>query len=218
MQILRLEADEGRPLTVLCLGAHADDLEIGCGATILQLLAARRSAVVTWVICSGGETRLREARSAAARFLAGAAEAKTVLLEARDGYFPWDGGALKQSIESLKGVAPDVIFTHRLEDRHQDHRVVAELTWNTFRDHLILEYEIPKFEGDLGHPNCFVPITRQQLDAKCEHLMAAYRSQRDKPWFTAETFRGLARLRGVECRSPTGYAEAFHARKMTLDV
>jgi len=211
-----LATGSGKPLTILCLGAHADDLEIGCGATMLRLLEARPSATVCWVVCSGDTGRTREARDGAARFLAAAPAPEVITLGARDGFFPWDGGALKEAIESLKRVAPDLIFTHRLEDRHQDHRTVAELTWNAFRDHTILEYEIPKFEGDLANPNCFVPITNAQLDAKCAHLAGAYPSQRDKPWFTDETFRALARLRGVECRSPTGYAEGFHNRKLVL--
>jgi LmbE family N-acetylglucosaminyl deacetylase len=213
---LTLAARPGAPLTLLCLGAHADDLEIGCGGTILLLLRQGRVAV-HWVVCSADARREREARRAAARLLRGAA-ARTVRIERfRDGYFPAQRAAVKDMFEVLKrAVRPDLILTHAREDAHQDHRVVAELTWNTFRDHTILEYEVPQYDGDLGRPNVFVPLPRSIRRRKLELLRTAFPSQRRKQWYSAATFDGLMRLRGVECAAPDGYAEAFHGRKVVL--
>ena len=205
----------GAPLVVLCVGAHADDIEIGCGGTILRLLAERRRVTVHWVVLSGDVTREREARRSAAKFLRGAA-AQTVRVERfRDGFLPYEGAAVKDVFESLKPLAPDLIFTHCRDDRHQDHRLVWELTWNTFRDHSILEYEVPKYDGDLGQPNLFVPLPDGVRRRKVRLLMAGFPSQRRKRWFTASTFDALMRLRGVE--SARGYAEAFYARKLVAD-
>ena len=205
-------------LTVLCLGAHADDIEIGCGGTILALLAARRNVDCLWVVWSGaGTPREREARKSARLFLTKARRQRVVVHDFRDGFFPYVGAAIKDAFETLKGaVSPDVVFTHTGDDRHQDHRVVSDLTWNTFRSHLILEYEVPKYDGDLGRPNCFVPLTAAVAGAKTRHLLSAFKSQRRKRWFTADTFRGLLRLRGVESGAPEGLAEAFYARKALL--
>lgn len=205
-------------LHVLCLGAHADDIEIGCGGTILSLLAARRNVVCHWVVFSGADgPREREARRSARRFLAGTARREVVVHSFRDGFFPYVGGEIKDVFEALaRAVSPDLILTHARDDRHQDHRVVSDLTWNTFRSHLILEYEVPKYDGDLGLPNVFVPLTTAAARAKVRYLLSAFRSQRGKRWFTADTFRGMLRLRGIESGAPEGLAEAFHARKVLL--
>jgi len=208
----------GQPLTILCLGAHADDIEIGCGGTILRLLAERPRTSVHWVVMSAPGARAREARRSAARVLR-AATTRDIRVEAfRDGFLPYDGAGVKETFEALKSrVSPDLIFTHRIDDAHQDHRLVSELTWNTFRDHWILEYEIPKYDGDLGHPNVFVPLPAAVRRKKVRLLLSAFPSQRSKRWFTETTFDGLMRIRGIECAAPDGYAEAFHGRKITFD-
>lgn len=208
-------AKAGEPLSVLCLGAHSDDIEIGAGATILSWMAAGALLNVYWCVLSAQAARADEAAASAEAFLA-RAEGKTVeLCEFRDGYFPYDGAALKDWFEGLKErVNPDVVLTHQRDDAHQDHREISSLTWNSFRDHLILEYEIPKWDGDIGQPNFYVPLGDDVLARKIELLEAHFGSQRSKDWFSAETFRGLARLRGMEARAPSGYAEAFFARKL----
>jgi LmbE family N-acetylglucosaminyl deacetylase len=207
----------GRPLRLLCLGAHCDDLEIGCGGTLLRLLEERPGTSLRWVVLSSTPEREREARASAAAFLACAGHVELSVLRFRESYLPYDGAAVKDAFESLKsGPAPDLVFSHRLEDRHQDHRLVAELTWNTFRDHCVLEYEVPKFEGDLGQPNLYVPLSDGLARRKSALLVEHYVSQASKPWFRAGTFEGLMRLRAVECRAPEGWAEAFHARKVVV--
>ena len=203
-----------KPLNILCLGAHSDDLEIGCGGTLLRLLA-EQEAVVRWVVfgCSG--RRSEEARKSAESMLDAAREKQVKLHEFRDGFFPYLGGEVKEAFEELKGqVSPDLIFTHTRKDLHQDHRLLNELTWNTFRNHLIFEYEIPKYDGDLGSPNLFVPLDDAVVEKKLRHLMQHFASQRDKRWFDEETFRGLLRVRGVEAGER--YAEAFYCRKIVL--
>lgn len=205
------------PLSVLCLGAHADDIEIGCGGTLLRLLAERPGTRVHWVVLSATPEREREARACAADFLAGAGETQVVVKSFRESYFPHVGAELKDFFEELKlAVRPDLIFCHRREDMHQDHRVTAELTWNTYRNHLIFEYEIPKYEGDLGHPNLFVPLSEAESERKIELLLRHFVSQRTRAWFRPDTFRGLMSLRGVECNAPRGRAEAFHVRKAVI--
>jgi LmbE family N-acetylglucosaminyl deacetylase len=204
------------PLTILCLGAHADDIEIGCGGTLLRLLGERRRVTVHWVVLSGDKRRAAEARRSARQFLRGASAAHVRLERFRDGYFPHEGAAVKDVFEQLKPIDPDLVFTHRGDDAHQDHRVVSELTWNTFRAHCILEYEIPKYDGDLGHPNVFVPLPDRVRRRKVRLLASAFPSQRRKPWFTPATFEGLMRLRGIECAAAEGYAEGFHGRKLIL--
>ena len=203
--------------TLLCLGAHADDIEIGCGGTLLTWLAARAGLTVHWVVFSGaGTPREAEAQASARRFLTGAGRSDVTVHRFRDGFFPYDA-ALKDAFEALKAqVRPDLVFTHARDDRHQDHRAVSDLTWNTFRSHTILEYEVPKYDGDLGSPNAFVALAPETLRAKIAHLLEAFPSQRGKPWFTEETFRALPRLRGVECGAASGVAEAFSARKLLL--
>jgi LmbE family N-acetylglucosaminyl deacetylase len=210
-----LELQIGALRSVLCLGAHGDDIEIGAGATILKLVAARPALRVHWVVFSSTEERAAEARASAGDFLKGAASADVQVKTFSDGFFPAEGQAIKQYFEELKArVTPDLVLTHYRDDRHQDHRTISDLTWNTFRDHLVLEYEIPKYDGDLGQPNCFVPVDDEQRVFKVDAILRRYASQRPKEWFTAETFNALMRIRGVECRSRTGYAEAFHARKL----
>ena len=210
-------AARGRRLTVLCLGAHADDIEIGCGGTLLEILAAHRRVELQWVVFAAEGERAREARRSASRLLRSAARAHVQIESFRDGFLPFDGMRVKEVFEALKaGPPPDLIFTHYRDDRHQDHRLVSDLTWNTFRDHMVLEYEVPKYDGDLGQPNVFVPLGERARRAKLRLLMSAFPSQAGKRWFTATTFDGLMRLRGVECASASGYAEAFHGRKLSL--
>jgi LmbE family N-acetylglucosaminyl deacetylase len=202
--------------TVLCVGAHPDDVEIGAGGTLLTLLEANPRLAVTWIVLSGSERRAQEARCAA-EMIMGPGRPVIKVFGHRESYFPYEGGAVKATFDDLgRRAAPDLVLTHHRGDLHQDHRVVSELTWNTFRDNLILEYEIPKFDGDLGTPNLFVPIERSVCDRKVDLLMRAFVSQRTKPWFTEETFRATLRLRGIESRSPSGYAEGFHVRKLVL--
>lgn len=204
--------------TVLCLGAHADDIEIGAGGTILKLLNSADGVDVHWVVLSANERREAEARASADAFLKDAGGASVSFGGFRERYFPYTGGEIKEYFDRLgAAVQPDLIFTHARDDKHQDHRLVSELTWNTWRDRLILEYEIPKYDGDLGTPNVFVSLDEDVRDRKIESLMEAFASQADKHWFSAETFTGLMRLRGIESRSPTGYAEAFYVRKLLLE-
>ncbi len=204
-------------LSLLVIGAHSDDIEIGCGATIATLIAQGRVGTVCWVVLAGSARRAGEARDSAEALLGTVEDRRVILREFRDGYFPYEGGGIKDFFEQLKAEhAPDVIFTHQRADLHQDHRVTSELTWNTFRDHLILEYEIPKYDGDMGAPNLYVPIDEPLVRAKVEHLKRHFGTQLDRHWFTGDLFSGLLRLRGVECNSPTSYAEAFYCRKATL--
>jgi LmbE family N-acetylglucosaminyl deacetylase len=208
---------DGAPPRLLAIGAHADDIEIGCGATILRLIAEHPGLSVDWLVLSGHGDRAGEAADSAAAFLAGAGATRVMVEGFRDGFFPYDGGAVKERFERLKAeVAPDLVLTHRLEDRHQDHRLVAELTWNTFRDHLILEYEIPKYEGDLGRPNLYVPVGQEHGERKVELLRKCFPSQAGRSWFSDDTFWATLRLRGIECNAPGRYAEAFQARKLVL--
>ena len=205
-------------LSVLVLGAHCDDIEIGCGATLARLSSSRPSLRVLWVTFSADVEREAETRNAAKRILQ-ATQDNTIRVERfRESYFPECFGALKDCFETLKAFKPSLVFTHARNDLHQDHRVINELTWNAFRDHRILEYEIPKFDGDLGVPNVYVPLTRSELDAKCAMLSDSFPSQHLRRWFTRETFEALARLRGIECNAPAGYAEAFYGRKLILGV
>jgi LmbE family N-acetylglucosaminyl deacetylase len=216
MKALQL-ANSSNRLAVLCLGAHSDDIEIGVGATLLSMIERGAQLDVHWYVLSGAGERACEAHASAADFLSKAASAKVEVMAFQDGFFPEQGEAIKSWFEMLKArVDPDLIFTHYRDDAHQDHRHVCRLTWNTFRDHSILEYEIPKWDGDIGQPNLYVPVSADALRRKVDLLAAHFGSQRSKQWFDAETFLGLARLRGMECRAPERYAEAFFARKLTL--
>jgi LmbE family N-acetylglucosaminyl deacetylase len=204
-------------LRLLCIGAHSDDLEIGCGATVLIWLASMPAVEVTWVVLGAEGIRAAEAHRSARALLARAAARKVIVTDFRDCFMQSQYKDVKTHFENLKrGVDPDVILTHRLEDRHQDHRLAAELTWNTWRNHVVLEYEIPKYEGDLVTPNVYVPISKSLARRKMVHLNRCFSSQRSKDWFTTDTFLGLMRLRGLESRSKSGFAEAFHARKLVF--
>jgi LmbE family N-acetylglucosaminyl deacetylase len=207
----------GNRLSVLCLGAHSDDIEIGLGGTLLGLMARGVQLDVHWCVLSAVGDREAEARNSANDFLAGAKSQTIETLPFRDGFFPEQGEAIKSWFEDLKSrVSPDLIFTHRRDDAHQDHREVCRLTWNTFRDHMILEYEIPKWDGDLGQPNLYVSVPAAILQRKIELLDRHFATQRSKQWFDADTFQGLARLRGMESRAPERFAEAFFARKISM--
>jgi LmbE family N-acetylglucosaminyl deacetylase len=216
--VLKFELGGARKrLRLLCLGAHSDDLEIGCGGTVLEWLDTMDEIEITWVVFSASGKRATEATSSATALLSKSKQTNLVLRDLRDGYFPVQLEKAKDQFEELKASEnPDVIFTHRLEDRHQDHRLIAELTWQTFRDHLILEYEIPKYEGDLGQPNMFVALSNSAGERKVAHLLRHFGTQRAKSWFRSETFLGLMQVRGIECRAPSGMAEGFHVRKATL--
>jgi LmbE family N-acetylglucosaminyl deacetylase len=216
MLALKLLPDGATPLKILCLGSHSDDIEIGCGGTILRLLSCHQNLEVAWVVFSSSKEREREARSSAELFLGQAKQKEIIVTDFRDGFFPFEGTKIKDFFEGLKRVSPDLILTHNRKDAHQDHRLIAELTWNTFRNHLILEYEIPKYDGDLGQPSVFVPIEAEVCQKKVRYLMDAFESQRSKHWFQKETFLSLMRLRGMECNASSGYAEAFYCRKLVL--
>ena len=205
------------PVRILCLGAHSDDIEIGCGGTLLRLLADRPGSSVHWVVLSATPEREREGRASAAEFLSAAGHSSVSVKSFRESYFPYIAPEIKDYFEELKrSIDPDLIFCHRRDDLHQDHRLVAELTRNTFRNHLVLEYEIPKYEGDLGRPNLFVPLTREQADRKVELLLKHFASQAGRRWFRADTFHGLMSVRGVECNAEHSRAEAFHAHKIVV--
>lgn len=211
----------GEPRTparrILCLGAHCDDIEIGCGGTILRLLEEDPSREIYWVVFSSNQVRKREALKSAGLFLAHAKSRKVKVLRFRDGFFPTLHQRIKTEFERLKKeFDPDLILTHYRQDLHQDHRVLCELTWNTFRNHLILEYEIPKYDGDLGAPNFFVSLSRAACEKKAKYICDSFVSQRAKQWFEADTFLALQRLRGVEANAREKYAEAFYCRKFVL--
>jgi LmbE family N-acetylglucosaminyl deacetylase len=202
--------------TVLCLGAHCDDIEIGCGGALIELARRHPGLRFVWTVFSGEPAREKETRAAAAALLP-SANVSVEVLGFRESYFPYVGADVKDAFESLRSrVTPDLILTHFLGDRHQDHRVVAELTWNTFRSHAILEYEIPKYEGDLAQPQVYWPLSAESVALKVQTLMSCFPSQSGRQWFDAELFRGHLRLRGIECNSPSRYAEAFHGRKILL--
>jgi LmbE family N-acetylglucosaminyl deacetylase len=202
---------------ILCLGSHCDDIEIGCGGTILRLLRENPGIEIYWKVFSSTPVRKREALHAASLFLAPAKKRKVVIRNYRDGFFPSLHTQIKGEFEKLKkDFVPDLILTHYRHDLHQDHRVICELTWNTFRNHLILEYEIPKYDGDLGSPNVFFPLERTVCERKIQHILRSFKTQHGKQWFTRETFLALMRLRGVECAAPGGAAEAFYGRKLVF--
>ena len=214
---LGLPEDPNTPLKILCLGAHSDDIEIGCGGTMLRLLSHYSNLEVYWVVFSSGRMREREARTSAALFLKQARTQKVVVKNFRDGFFPYEGAQIKEFFEEIKKeVSPDLIFTHYRTDRHQDHRTISDLTWNSWRQHLILEYEIPKYDGDLGSPNCFVPLTQEICSQKIRYICEVFQTQSNKSWLTEDTFQALLRLRGVECAAREKFAEAFYCRKLIL--
>jgi LmbE family N-acetylglucosaminyl deacetylase len=214
LNLLVPQRADGR-LQVLCLGSHSDDLEIGCGGTLLKLIASNPDVRVHWAVLSAVADRAAEARSGAESFLCGASH-EVEIGTFRDGFFPYVGGEIKDFFEDLRRrcAPPDLIFTHYRHDRHQDHRLVSELTWNTFRDHLILEYEIPKYDGDIGNPNLFVHLDAPTSQRKARDIVRIFRTQQGRHWFTEDLFLSVLRLRGMESAAPDGYAEAFHARKL----
>jgi LmbE family N-acetylglucosaminyl deacetylase len=214
MERVRLFADGDGPKRILALGAHSDDIEIGCGGTILRLAAERCGLEVLWVVFVATGERAAEADASAAAFLEGVPTAKVVIRDYPDRFLPYSGAAVKEEFEALKHeFVPDLIFTHYREDRHQDHRLISDLTWNTWRDHFILEYEVPKYDGDFGSPNFFAALPTSTIDRKTDLLLKHFPSQLNKHWFTADLFRAVARIRGMECNASEGYAEAFYARK-----
>lgn len=202
------------PLHLLVVGAHADDIEIGAGATILRLLEEHPGSSIRWMIASATPDREAEARASAAAFSASAASVEVIVGNLPDGRLPAASTAVKDMLESVKARPIDVILGPRVEDAHQDHRLMAETVWQTFRDHLVAAYEIPKYDGDLGRPNLFVDIDEATLQRKIDLLQACYSSQHDRTWWGADTFRAIARLRGIE--AATQYAEAFYCRKLVL--
>ena len=204
--------------TILFLGAHCDDIEIGCGGTVMQLARRYPKARFVWVTLSSDPERAAETRAAAERLLQDARERDIRVEEFPGSYFPARFSDLKDYFEGLKALKPDLVFTHLRQDLHQDHRVTNELTWNAFRDHLVLEYEIPKFDGDLGVPNVFIPLTRAALRRKCDVVTECFPSQASKTWFSRDTFEAIARLRGIECNAPEGFAEAFYGRKLRINL
>jgi len=208
----------GDPLKVLCIGCHSDDVEIGCGGTILQWLAKNPNLEFTWMVFAhGGSEREHEARKSFDLFTEKAKKKQLIVKDFKDGFFPFEGAKIKTVFEEeLKQVKPDLVFTHYRNDLHQDHRLISELTWNTFRDHWILEYEVPKYDGDLGAPNVFVPLAEPLCRRKIEAILQGFPSQHGKRWFSEDVFRSLLRLRGVECNASGGHAEAFYCRKLVL--
>jgi len=214
---LKFGTDPRRPTRLLCIGAHSDDLEIGCGGTIITWLETFPNVDVTWVVLSADALREKEARKSAAALLRKARQSDVVVGGFRDGFLPAQYSEAKEFFERVKArVDPDIVLTHSLEDRHQDHRLAAELTWNTWRNHAVLEYEIAKYEGDLQPTNLFIEISQARVRRKIAHLMRHFATQHDKSWFSQETFLALMRLRGLECKAASGHAEAFHARKLML--
>jgi LmbE family N-acetylglucosaminyl deacetylase len=204
---------------ILCLGAHSDDIEIGAGATLLALAEKLPDLEVWWIVFSAPGARAEEARQSASEFLRDVPRTEVRIGSFRESYFPSEWPAIKDWFEKIKAnFDPEVVFTHYRDDRHQDHRVLSELAWNTFRNHLILEYEILKYDGDLGHPNLFMPLSEQLCTRKIELLLKHFKTQMSKHWFTRDTFEAMHRIRGIECASATGRAEAFYCRKMLLDA
>ena len=214
---LLLGLPEMAPIRVLAIGAHPDDIEIGCGGTLMRLAESGAMAEVCWVVLSGEDDRAAEAEASARALLRNSVDGQVIVRDFADGFFPYDGREIKRFFEDLKAdMSPNVIFTHQRHDLHQDHRLSCELTWNTFRDHFILEYEVPKYDGDMGRPNMFVPLDQDLCQRKITHLMTYFASQLQKRWFKEDLFSGLLRLRGMECNSPTSFAEAFYSRKAVL--
>jgi LmbE family N-acetylglucosaminyl deacetylase len=219
MRAVKIDDKNGSICKVLCLGAHCDDIEIGCGGTILKLIKHHNNVAFHWVVFSSDQQRAQEAIESANGFLRGAKEKNIVIKDFRDGFLPFIGAEVKEYFEQLKqALSPDLIFTHYRNDLHQDHRLISELTWNMFRDHLILEYEIPKYDGDLGSPNSFVHLDEAICHAKVQYIFDTFKTQRNKRWFTRETFLSILRLRGVESNAPGSYAEAFYCRKIILNA
>jgi len=217
--VIPLSLSKREPLRLLCLGAHCDDIEIGCGGTILNLAAVGRRLEVHWVVFSSDERRKQEAIKSAKTFLRDTVTKEITIHRLRDGFFPYVGADLKERFEHLKvEFSPDLVLTHYRHDLHQDHRLVSELTYNTFRSHLILEYEIPKYDGDFGSPNVFVPLDESTCRRKIDTILDAFQSQNEKQWFSRDLFFAILRLRGMEANAYSGYAEGFYCRKAVLET
>jgi len=218
MQSVSLTRNNGAPVNVLCLGAHSDDIEIGCGGAMLSMIADGVPLNVYWAVFCAQHERAEEARKSADALLAGVRSSTVAVASFRDGFLPYEGTAVKEHFEAIKSAfAPEMIFTHYRDDRHQDHRLIAELTWNTWRDNFILEYEVPKYDGDFGSPNLFVPLSDALCRRKVDHILSAFPSQRRaKHWFSEDTFVAVARLRGMEAGPGHRFAEAFYCRKAVL--
>ncbi len=208
---------KGQALRLLCIGAHSDDIEIGCGGTILRILSENDEVEIHWVVLGASGNRNGEAVTSAKKFLEDAKKKEIITRHFRSSFFPYRGGEIKNFFEKLKRKpSPDIIFTHYRHDLHQDHRLISELTWNTYRDHFILEYEIIKYDGDLGSPNVFVPLDKHICQKKIEYILDAFRTQAKRDWFTADAFFSVLRIRGIESRAPEKYAEGFYCRKIVL--
>lgn len=206
-----------KPLKILCLGAHCDDIEIGCGGTMLRLLGEEPETFIQWVVFSSNEVRAAEFQKSSHCFLGDVNAKKCRTYDFQDGYFPHYWKEIKDRFEQLKlEIAPDIIFTHFRDDLHQDHRIISDLTWNTFRNHLIFEYEIPKYDGDIGKPNIFVHLDKSTCTLKISHILSSFTSQAHHRWFTEDTFYALLRLRGIECNAPENCAEGFYCRKAVI--
>ena len=207
--------EKDRPLKILCLGAHSDDIEIGCGGTILRLLSEYENVKIKWIVFSADGNRIEEAKRSAKLFLGNARKKDVVIKRFRESFFPYIGSEIKEYFEEIKNdLTPDIIFSHYRHDLHQDHRLLSELTWNTFRNHFILEYEIMKYDGDLGAPNFFVHLNESICNKKVQYIMASFKSQKNRDWFTPETFLSILRIRGIESNAPEKYAEGFYCRKV----
>ncbi len=214
---IKIEENKHSKMRILCLGAHSDDIEIGCGGTILKLLKSLKNSTIYWIVFSSNELREKETMDSADLFLKNAKKKKIMVKHFKDGFFPFSGDKIKIFFEQVKTeISPDIIFTHYRKDLHQDHRMVSDLTWNTFRDHLILEYEVAKYDGDLGNPNFYSHLDQTICQQKIQYLIRAFKSQHDNHWFDEESFLSLMRLRGIESNSPGRYSEAFYCRKMVL--
>ena len=217
MTPIQFAREKGKGLKVLCLGAHCDDIEIGCGGSLLKLINSGMVEEVQWIVFASNPKRKKEAEHCAGLFLKGLENQKVTVLDHRDAFLNFSALEIKEYLESVKGAFdPDLIFTHYRDDRHQDHRLISDLTWNTFRNHLILEYEIPKYDGDLGIPNCFFQLTETLAEKKINFLLEGFPSETGKHWFDRETFLAIMRIRGLESANKHKYAEAFHARKLII--
>jgi LmbE family N-acetylglucosaminyl deacetylase len=217
METIEFAYKKNQPLRLLCLGAHSDDIEIGCGGALLRLLSEYKNTEVQWVVFGASGVRTAEAMDSANKFLTEAGNKNIVVENFKDGFFPYAGAEIKSFFEKLKReINPDIIFTHYRNDLHQDHRIISDLTWNTFRNHLILEYEIMKYDGDIGNPNFFVQLDHLTCQKKIARIVESFKSQSGHYWFNEESFLALLRLRGIECNAPAGYAEAFYCRKMAF--
>jgi LmbE family N-acetylglucosaminyl deacetylase len=217
--VLKLKFNSSGPLRLLCLGAHCDDIEIGCGGTILKLAVTNPEMEVRWIVFSSDEQRKKEALNSADSFLENVANREVIVYNLRDGFFPYLGSEVKERFEQLKAeFTPDLILTHYRSDLHQDHRLISELTWNTFRNHLILEYEIPKYDGDFGSPNVFISLDESVCRRKIDTILDSFLSQNNRQWFSRDLFSAILRLRGMEANAPSGYAEAFYCRKAVIGM